>query len=186
MWRKLVSPGAVVALDVAVELGRTGREFEQVDAAALAFGLEVGLELGASVDLDGFDGEGHVGLELVEEALCVVCGGASPGLGAGPLYDGVMGGELLDGRAAGVWRDGEGVALDDLTGVCGLAALGRAPGVRPEAPDGARPVAAQGRDRRDRAPVHQRLEDTRPVVLSLTACPSRRSRMAILALPLIG
>ena len=109
---------------MAVEFGRTGREFEQVDAAALAFGLEVGLELGAAIDLDGFDGEGHVGLELVEEALGVVCGGASPGLGAGPLCDGVMGGELLDGGPAGVGRDGEGVELDDLTGACGLAAQG--------------------------------------------------------------
>ena len=80
---------------------------EQVDAAALAFGLEVGLEPGAATDLDGFDGEGRVGLELVEEAPGVVCGCASPGLGAGPLCDGVMAGELLDGGPAGVGRDGE-------------------------------------------------------------------------------
>ena len=33
---ELVSSGAVVALDVTVELGRSEREFEEVDAAALA------------------------------------------------------------------------------------------------------------------------------------------------------
>ena len=84
-------------------------------------GIEVGLEPGASIDLDGFDGEGHVRLELVEEAPGVVCGCASPGLCAGPLCDGVMGGELLDSVSAGVGRDGEGVELDDLAGACGLA-----------------------------------------------------------------
>ena len=70
-----------------------------------------------------------------------------------------MGGELLDGVSAGVGRDGEGVELDDLTGTCGLATPGQASGVRPEAPGGARPVAAQARDRGDRAALHQGLED---------------------------
>ena len=95
----------------------------------------------------------------VHQAPGVVCGCASPGLGAGPLCDGVMGGELLDSVSAGVGRDGEGVELDDLAGTCGLAAPGQASGVWSEAPGGARSVAAQARDRDDRAALHQGLED---------------------------
>ena len=79
---ELVALGAVVALDVAVELGRSGRQFEELDAAPCAFGLEVGLELRSAIDLDDPDGEGHVGLELVEEPLGVVSAGAPEGPGA--------------------------------------------------------------------------------------------------------
>ena len=95
---------------MAVEFGEPGRELEE--AALLAFVLEVGL--GASVDLDG--GEGHVGQELVEEALGVVSGCAATGLCAGPLGHG--GGELLDGGAS--VSGGQGVELDDLARGVGL------------------------------------------------------------------
>ena len=46
---ELVSPCAVVALDVCVEFGGSGREFEEVDAAFLAFVFEVGFELGSGL-----------------------------------------------------------------------------------------------------------------------------------------
>ena len=148
---ELVPPGAVVALDVSVGFGRFGREFERRDASAPAFGFEAGHELGAAVDPDGLDGEGHAGLELVEGEpgpwprwgragpanLGVVCGGAAPGPGAGPLRDGVAGGEPLDGGPAGVGGDGEGVELDDLAWGAGFASLEQASGVGPGAPGGA-------------------------------------------------
>ena len=52
---ELVSPCAVVAFDVCVEFGGSGREFEEVDAAFPAFVFEAGFELGAAVDLYGLD-----------------------------------------------------------------------------------------------------------------------------------
>ena len=100
-----------------------------MDAAVAAFALEVGLELGAPVDLYGVYGEGHVVLELVEEVLGVVCGCASAGLSAGPLGDGVAGGEVLEREASVSWGEGEGVELDDLAWGCGFASLGEASGV---------------------------------------------------------
>ena len=79
-----VSPCAVVALDMSVEFGGSGREFEEADAPALAFAFGVGFEPGAAIDPDGLDGEGHGFLEFVEEAFGVVCGCPSPGLCACP------------------------------------------------------------------------------------------------------
>ena len=156
-------------------------EFEEVDAAFLAFAFEVGLELGAAVDLDG--GEGHVGLELVEEAFGVVCGGVAAGLCAGPLGDGVAGGELLDGGASAVEGQGEGVELDDLAWGCGFASLGEASGVWPTAARGAlRRSVGTG----EMAALSTSLLRMRPVVLSLALYPCRRSRMVSLAVPHIG
>ena len=143
---ELVSPCAVVAFDVSVEFGGSGREFEEVDAAFPAFAFEVGFELGAAVDLDGVYGEGHVVEELVEEAFGVVGGCAAPGLCACPLGDGVACGELLDSGAPVSGVDGHGVELDDLAGCCGFASLGQSPGVGAVAARGAlrRGVAAGG------------------------------------------
>ena len=59
-----------------------------------------GIEVGPDSSLDGR------ALDLVGEAPGVAVGGAAPGLGAGPLCDGVMGGEL-EGRA-GTGREGVG------------------------------------------------------------------------------
>ena len=70
---------ALGALDVAVELGRARRQDEEHQASFLAGRLELGLELGAAINLDRPDREGHAGDELVEE------GGRR--LGAGAVVD---------------------------------------------------------------------------------------------------
>ena len=53
---ELVSPCAVAALDGAVELWRSGRQDVEGQVFVGAGLFELGLELGAAVDLDGFDG----------------------------------------------------------------------------------------------------------------------------------
>ena len=56
--------------------------------------FEVGHELGAAVDLDAVDLEGHVGDELVEEGGGEVGGGAACDAGDGPFGDRIVGGEV--------------------------------------------------------------------------------------------
>src|SRR3970282_2017091 len=65
---ELLAVGAVGPFDPAVELGAAGREFEEENAALLAGRLEVGHELGPTVDLDGTDGEGGTFNQLIEGA----------------------------------------------------------------------------------------------------------------------
>jgi hypothetical protein len=73
--------------------------------------LELGHELGASVDLNGFDGIGHLFEDSVEEIGCVFGGGPFAGPGDGPFGEGIVGVEMLDGDAR-QRIDREGVDLD--------------------------------------------------------------------------
>ncbi len=84
----------------------------------LAGRFELGLELGSAVDLDGLDGEGHVGEHLVEEACGRDCGGAVAGLADGPFGDRAIGGEVLDGLA-GSEVDEDGVDLHEAARLVG-------------------------------------------------------------------
>ena len=151
---ELVSPCAVVALDMSVEFGGSGREFEEVDASALAFAFEVGFELGAAIDLDGLDGEGHGFLEFVEEAFGVVSGCASPGLRACPPGYGVVCGELLNGGSSCGPGDGEGVELDGFSGPGGFAPCGQPSGAGAFASCGAGGVSAEVGDGEDGLSPH--------------------------------
>ena len=84
---------------MSVGLRGSGRKHLQGDRPLLAFAFEFGLELGPSVDLDGFDAERHFADELVKEVLGVPCVRPSIGFRVGPFGDG--GGrrdELLHGR----------------------------------------------------------------------------------------
>src|SRR3972149_9512644 len=56
---ELLLVGTLGTLDVAVELGRARRKDEEFDASLAAGVLEPGHELGAAVDLDRSDREGH-------------------------------------------------------------------------------------------------------------------------------
>src|SRR5581483_11335309 len=78
---ELVAPGTVGAFDGAVELGGLGRQDVEREVALLAGGLELGLELGAAVDLEGVDLVGQGGEELVEELGGGLGGGAAEGMG---------------------------------------------------------------------------------------------------------
>ncbi len=88
--------GALGALDAAIQLRGARGQDEEADAACLAGFLEGGLELGAAVDVDGADGEGHAGHEPVEEARGG--GGCSAGVGFQhvPAGDDVAGGEVFE------------------------------------------------------------------------------------------
>ena len=182
---ELVAPSPVVALDMSVGLGRSGRQLEELDVAPLTLALEGGLELGAAIELDGGDGEGHVGLQLVEEALGVVSRGAPVGSGTGPLGHRIAGGELFDGGAPGTGREGESIDLDDLAGPRGSAALGQSPGMgrlRRAAPGARRLRMGTGRT----WPRTTSIFRMRPTVLSLTVYPWRRRMTASLASPHMG
>src|SRR5207247_5993564 len=58
---ELVAPGTVASLDGAVELGRSRWQHVERDAFGGAGELELGHELGPTVDLDGLDRPGHLG-----------------------------------------------------------------------------------------------------------------------------
>src|SRR5690606_2164904 len=72
---ELVSPGAIASRDGAVELGRARRQDKEGDGLCGARLLELGHELGAAVDLYGFDGPWHFGNDLVEEVGGIAGGG---------------------------------------------------------------------------------------------------------------
>ena len=163
---------------MAVERGCAGRQLVERDAAPRTFGLEVGLELRSAIDLYGPDGEGHVGLELVEEVFGVVRAGASEGLGAGPLGERVAGGELLECAPVCAERDAERVELDDLAGPARPQALGQASGVGPLAADAMKrshsaAPAAQGGHGHDPASGDQHRQDA--------ACGALRDHPALAA-----
>src|SRR6185503_8718409 len=64
---ELVSPRALGAFDVAVELRPLRRQDEEAQVALSACVLELGPELRPAIDLDALDAEGDLGDELVEE-----------------------------------------------------------------------------------------------------------------------
>ena len=77
-------------------LRRSWREDVERQALALTGLLELSHELGSSVDLDGLDGEGHVGCDLVEETCGCLGGCAVEGFADRPFGDRVVGGEVFD------------------------------------------------------------------------------------------
>jgi len=113
---ELVSPCAVAALDGAVELWGSGRQDVEGQVFVGAGLFELGHELQAAVDLDGFDGVGHLEEDLVEEAGGVPGGGLFARSGDGLFGEGIVGVEVLDGHA-GQRIDREGVDLDDVAGL---------------------------------------------------------------------
>ncbi len=155
---EFVSPGAVAAFDGSVELGSFGREFVE-DQALVGAGLfELGLELGAAVDLDGLHREGHFGQHLVEEQAGGSGGGAVGGLGDGPFGDRIVGGEVFDGLARRD-VDEDGVDLDHAAGGVGLEPLGQAHGVFAPVGVAAPGALAQPGDGLDAAALHQAVQD---------------------------
>ncbi len=121
---ELAAPGALGALDGAVELGAFGRQDEEGEAFVGVGLLEGGLELRAAVDLNGFDGERGFGAELVEDGF----GGLGRSFGRdaadGLFGDRIIGGEVVD-RPVRPHVHKERVDLDDLAGLVGLRPLGR-------------------------------------------------------------
>src|SRR4051794_9897458 len=87
---ELVSPRALGAFDVAVELRPLRRQDEEAQVALSACVLDLGPELRPAIDLDALDAEGDLGDELVEEGC-----GAERGCAAGDEADGPR--EVLDG-----------------------------------------------------------------------------------------
>src|SRR5260221_13565170 len=77
---ELLGVSAVGAFDGAVEFGRTGRKHEQVQAALLTGGFELGGELASAVDLQSANGKGHAVQQGVEELGGSEGGSASVGL----------------------------------------------------------------------------------------------------------
>src|SRR3954467_12004462 len=138
---ELVSPRALGAFDVAVELGPLRRQDEEAQVALSACVLELGPELRPAIDLDALDAEGDLGDELVEEGCGAAAGwGRATGgaaaqravaagdEGDGPLRHRVVSREVLDGLV-GSDVDEEGVDLDEFARPDRLHALGQALGV---------------------------------------------------------
>src|SRR5215218_4803523 len=109
---ELVSPRALGAFDVAVELGPLRRQDKEAQVALSACVLELGPELRPAIDLDTLDAEGDLGDELVEEGCGAARGCAAGDEGDGPLRHRVVGREVLDGLV-GSDVDEEGVDLDE-------------------------------------------------------------------------
>jgi hypothetical protein len=126
---ELIAPGSIAALDGSIELWRPRREDVEGQVPVGAGLLELGHELGASVDLDGFDGIGHLLEDGVEELGGVFGGGPSAWPGDGPLGERIVGIEMLDGDA-GQRIDREGVDLNDVAGLFEGDGLGFSDGVR--------------------------------------------------------
>jgi hypothetical protein len=121
--------GALRAFHMPVQLGRTWRKDEEVDAAILASGLELGHELGATVDLDRPDGKGHTGDERMKEAGRGVSRGAAMCLQDLPAAGDVAGSEVFESEA-GVEDDVSGIDLNDVTWGFGQVVLGLTDTVR--------------------------------------------------------
>src|SRR3990170_8782285 len=115
---ELLLVGPLGTLDMAVELVRARRKDEEFDAALAAGVLEVGPKLGAAVDLDRLDREGHALEDRIQEAGRGVSRGAAMCLQDLPASEDVAGGEVLEGEP-GEEGDVRGVHLDDGAGaVC--------------------------------------------------------------------
>ena len=98
---EFVSPCLIVAFDVTVELWRARRQDVETRVALGTGGFELGDELGAAVDLNGFQGIGHLLEIFFEKVGDVLGGGAAIRLGDGPFGEGVVSVEVLDGVADG-------------------------------------------------------------------------------------
>ena len=108
------------AFDTAVEFRAPWREDEEREFVVLAGSFELGHELGAAIDLKGFDP--RVVIEQgVEEAASVVSGGGREDAAEHDLGTWADGAELLECFA--VARDGHVVDTDELAG-CGGAHTG--------------------------------------------------------------
>ena len=82
---ELVSPRALGAFDVAVELGPLRRQDEEAQVALSALPPRTRPELRPAIDLDALDAEGDLGDELVEEGCGAARGCAAGDEGDGPL-----------------------------------------------------------------------------------------------------
>src|SRR3990172_2614318 len=96
---ELLLVGTLGTLDVAVELGGARWKDKEFDAALAAGGLELGHELGAAVDLDRSDREGHALADRIQEAGRGVSRGAAMSLQDLPASEDVAGGEVLEMEA---------------------------------------------------------------------------------------
>src|SRR3954466_6881218 len=157
---ELVSPRALGAFDVAVELGPLRRQDEEAQVALSACGLELGPELRPAIDLDALDAEGDLGDELVEEGCGAARGCAAGDEGDGPLRHRVVSREVLDGLV-GSDVDEEGIDLDEFAGPDRLHALGQALGVAlaHDAQAAWTGFATKHRHGRDDAPRHELRQD---------------------------
>src|SRR5829696_6261242 len=183
---ELVSPRALGAFDVAVELGPLRRQDEEAQVALSACVLELGPELRPAIDLDALDAEGDLGDELVEEGCGAARGCAAGDEGDGPLRDRVVSREVLDGLV-GSDVDEEGVDLDEFARPDRLHALGQALGValahvRKRRGPGLRRSIGTGVT----TPLAMSFVRMRPTIETETSIPSRRKRTASLRLPHIG
>ncbi len=120
---ELIAPSAVASLDGSIELWRSGGQDIEGQVFVGAGLLEFGHELGASVDLNGFDGIGHLFEDGVEEIGGVFGVGPFAGPGDGPFGERIVGVEMLDGDA-GQRVDREGIDLDDVAGLFEVTPLG--------------------------------------------------------------
>src|SRR3954468_3531882 len=100
---------------MSVELGPLGRQDEEGEVTGCTGLFEFGPELRSSVHLDARDREGRLGRELVEQGCGAERCGAAGDEADGPLGDGIISREVLDGPT---WCGGdeEGVNLDEFTG----------------------------------------------------------------------
>lgn len=122
---ELFAVGALGAFDVAVELRGAWWQDEEADAAFLAGGLELGHELGATVDLNSFHGKGHALHDRIQEAGRGVSRGAAMYLQDLPTAEDVASSEMFEAET-GVENDVSGIYLDDVTWGTGQVVLGLA------------------------------------------------------------
>ena len=183
---ELVSPRALGAFDVAVELRPLRRQDEEAQVALSACVLELGPELRPAIDLDALDAEGDLGDELVEEGCGAARGCAAGDEGDGPLRHRVVSREVLDGLV-GSDVDEEGVIWTSSPGLIGFMPLGRRlawrwPMMRKRRGPGLRRSIGTGVT----TPLAMSFVRMRPTIETETSIPSRRKRTASLRLPHIG
>jgi hypothetical protein len=93
---ELLCMGALRPFHVAVELGGAGWEDEQPYLASLTLDLEGGVELRSPIYLDGAHGEGHAGLDSIQEGDGGSSGSPAVYLQDVPAGDHIAGGEVLE------------------------------------------------------------------------------------------
>jgi hypothetical protein len=92
---ELLFVGALGSLDAAVELGWARRQDEEAKPLLATGLLELGLEFGAAVDLDGLHGTGHALEDGVEEVTGGDSGGPAVDAKDIPAADDVTSAEVL-------------------------------------------------------------------------------------------